>query len=111
MDCTIYVAKIKALIICLFTVQLILAFVLAYARSKFSEDTAHICYRLSFERYTEYPQFTKKTDYSSAHKQCTFLLVHVYVYFLKLQMHFNYTVSHFSSAPLIKCWISQKEIQ
>ena len=40
-DCTIYVAKTKALISCAATVQLI--FVFTYAKSRFSHDMAHIC--------------------------------------------------------------------
>ena len=41
-DCTIYVAKAKALISCAVTAQLICSFVLAYAKSRLSHDTAHI---------------------------------------------------------------------
>ena len=37
-DCTIYVAKTKALISCAVTVQLIYTFVFAYGRSRFSHD-------------------------------------------------------------------------
>ena len=41
-DCTIYVVKTKALISCALTVQLICAVVFAYAKSRFSHDTAYI---------------------------------------------------------------------
>ena len=40
-DCTIYVAKSKALISCAVTSQLILVFVFAYAKSQFSHNEAH----------------------------------------------------------------------
>ena len=40
--CTIYVPKTKALVSCAVTVQLICAFVLAYTKSRFSHDAAHI---------------------------------------------------------------------
>ena len=39
---TIYVALTKMRISCLFTAQLICAFVLTYAKSRFPHDTAHI---------------------------------------------------------------------
>ena len=42
MDCTTYVAKTKALISCTVTVQLIYAFICAYAKSSFSHEGAHI---------------------------------------------------------------------
>ena len=38
----IYVVKTKALISCEFTIQLICAFVFAYAKSRFSQEKAHI---------------------------------------------------------------------
>ena len=41
-DCTIYVAKTKALISCVVTAQLISAFVFAFAKSQFSYNEAHI---------------------------------------------------------------------
>ena len=41
-DCTFYVAKTKAVISCSVTVQLICAFVLACAKSRFYHDMAHI---------------------------------------------------------------------
>ena len=41
-NCTIYVAKIKWLISCLITVQLICAFVFPYAKSRFSHDVAQV---------------------------------------------------------------------
>ena len=43
MDCTICVAKTKALVSCTaaLTAQLIWAFVFAYVKSKFSHDEAH----------------------------------------------------------------------
>ena len=43
MDCSIYVAKMKALIGCaIVTAQLICVFVFAYAKSRFSHDVAHL---------------------------------------------------------------------
>ena len=42
MDCTIYVAKTKALISCAVTPQLICIFVFAFAKSQFSHNEAHI---------------------------------------------------------------------
>ena len=41
-DCTIYVAKTKVLISCAVTEQLICVFVFAYAKSRFSHDTARM---------------------------------------------------------------------
>ena len=41
-DCTIYVAKTKALISCAVTTQLICVFVFAFAKSRFSHNEAHI---------------------------------------------------------------------
>ena len=41
-DCTIYVAKTKALISCAVTAQLICVFVFAFAKSRFSHNEAHI---------------------------------------------------------------------
>ena len=43
-NCTIYVVKTKALISCTVTAQLICIFVFAYAKSKFSHDTAQIIF-------------------------------------------------------------------
>ena len=42
-DCSICVAKTKALISFTVTAKLIFVFVFAYAKSRFSHDTAHIC--------------------------------------------------------------------
>ena len=47
-DCTIYVAKIKALISFAVTAKLICVFVFAYAKSWFSHDAAHLI--LNFEK-------------------------------------------------------------
>ena len=41
-DCTIYVAKTKALISCAVTAQLICVFVFAYAKVRFSHDEAQM---------------------------------------------------------------------
>ena len=41
MDCTIYVAKTKALISFAVTTKLICVFVFAYAKRRFSHDAAH----------------------------------------------------------------------
>ena len=43
MECTIDVAKTKALISCAVTTQLICVFVFAYAKIWFSRDAAQIC--------------------------------------------------------------------
>ena len=43
-DCSIYVAKMNVLISCAVTAQLILAFVFAYAKSRFSHGRAPICF-------------------------------------------------------------------
>ena len=42
MDCTICIAKTKAMISCAVTVELICVFVFAYAKSRFSHNEAHI---------------------------------------------------------------------
>ena len=42
-DCTIHVAKTKALISFAVTTKLIFVFVFAYSNSRFSRDAAHIC--------------------------------------------------------------------
>ena len=44
MDCTIYVAKTKALISFAVTAKLICVFVFAYTKSRFSHDKAQITY-------------------------------------------------------------------
>ena len=44
MDCTIRVAKTKALISFALTAKLICVFVFAYAKSRFSDDAAHYVY-------------------------------------------------------------------
>ena len=41
-DCTIYVAKTKALISFAVTAKLICVFIFAYAKSRFSHDEAHL---------------------------------------------------------------------
>ena len=43
-DCTIYLAKTKALISFAITAKLICVFVFAYAKSRFSHDAAHAMY-------------------------------------------------------------------
>ena len=57
MDCTIYVAKMKALVNCAVTAQLICGFVFAYAKSRFSYDEAHN-YHILIKK-EELPYFTK----------------------------------------------------
>ena len=42
-DCTVPVAKTKALISCIFSAQLICGFVFAYANCFFSHAVAHMC--------------------------------------------------------------------
>ena len=56
-DCTVCVAKTKALISCVVTAQLICVFVLAYAKSQFSHDTAHISLG---KRYCNFSKFCTK---------------------------------------------------
>ena len=46
-DCTLYVAKTKALIICTVTAHLICGFVFAYAKYRFSYDTIQISLRMT----------------------------------------------------------------
>ena len=43
MDCTIFVAKTKALISCTVTARLIGSFAFAYEKRRFSHDAAHMC--------------------------------------------------------------------
>ena len=52
MDCTIRVAKTKALISFAVTAKLICVFVFAYAKSRFSHDEAHIQSYISFPGYS-----------------------------------------------------------
>ena len=49
MNCTIRVAKTKALISCAVTAQLICVFVFAYANCWFSHAKAHLSMRVRFE--------------------------------------------------------------
>ena len=49
-ECTIYVAKTKALISFAVTAKLICVFVFAYAKRWFSHDAAHLCYLVSSDR-------------------------------------------------------------
>ena len=68
-DCTICVAKTKALISFAVTAKLIYAFVFAYAEFRFSHDAAQICvFRFTFlfckpptYHYTGYQETTKTT--------------------------------------------------
>ena len=43
-DCTFYVAKMKALISCVVTAQMICTFLFAHAKSRFSDCPAHLLY-------------------------------------------------------------------
>ena len=52
------VAKTKALISCAVTAQLICAFVFAYAKSRFSQNEAHVVVQFSFHLL---PQLRKDT--------------------------------------------------
>ena len=65
-DCTIYVAKTKALISFAVTAKLICVFVFAYAKCRFSHDAAHICrYKhldLESRDITFYVENNKDTD-------------------------------------------------
>ena len=47
-DCTIDVAKTKALISCAITAQLLCVFVFAYAKSRFSQNEAQIVSSIDF---------------------------------------------------------------
>ena len=49
-DCTIYVAKTKALISCAVTAQLICAFGFAYAKRRFSHDAARFITGFTYSR-------------------------------------------------------------
>ena len=51
MDCTIHVAKTKALISFAVTAKLICVFVFAYAKSLFSCDAAHFVFAVTFFRF------------------------------------------------------------
>ena len=51
MDCTIRIAKTKALISCAVTAQLICVFVFAYAKSWFSHNEAHLIKALMNQIY------------------------------------------------------------
>ena len=57
-NCTIRVAKTKALISCAFTAQLIFAFVFAYAKILFSHDAAHIMLT-SYSHKVDWPLNTR----------------------------------------------------
>ena len=52
-DCTICVAKTKALIRCAVTAQLICGFVFTYAKSRFSHNEAQIMYAFMQELITQ----------------------------------------------------------
>ena len=52
MDCTIRVAKTKALISFTVTAKLICVFVFAYAKSPFSHDEAHMMVRSTVQNYS-----------------------------------------------------------
>ena len=59
MECTIRIAKTKALISCAVTAQLICVFVFAYAKSRFSYDAAHIV-KLGFTGVSLFSYFALK---------------------------------------------------
>ena len=52
-DCIIYVGKTKALINCVVTLQLIYAFVLAYAKGRISHDASHVISSRNIENCLE----------------------------------------------------------
>ena len=52
MDCTSCVAKTKALIRFAVTAKLVCVFVIAYTKSRFSHDEAHIMFDHSISLYT-----------------------------------------------------------
>ena len=52
MDCTIYIAKTKALISCAVTTQLICIF-FKYAKSMFSHDTAQCLFSHVFSKFSD----------------------------------------------------------
>ena len=54
-DCTIHVAKTKALISCTVTAQLICVFVYAYAKSQFSHDAAYLTKRIHHPYHLDDP--------------------------------------------------------
>ena len=47
-DCTFFVAKMKALISCVVTAQMICTFLFAHAKSRFSHCPAHLFYQEDF---------------------------------------------------------------
>ena len=49
MECTISVAKTKALISCTVTAQLICTFVFAYAKNRFSNDMIYFVFQSNYE--------------------------------------------------------------
>ena len=51
MNCTIRIAKTKALISFAVTAKVICVFVFAYAKSRFSHDAAHLIQTVSFMKY------------------------------------------------------------
>ena len=55
-NCTIYVAKTKALISCAVTAQLISVFVFADAKNRFSHDAVHICFIIDQIIFPEPPK-------------------------------------------------------
>ena len=63
MDCTIHVAKRKALISCALTAQLICAFVFAYSDCWFSDAAAHmVTLTLACTVATDFSLFTEGTN-------------------------------------------------
>ena len=78
MDCTIYVAKIKALISFAVTAKLICVFVFAYAKSRFSHDAAQMLSRYLTVEINNNLFFTKNT--------C------VYIHMIKVREHPGYFV-------------------
>ena len=94
MDCTIYVAKTKALISFAVTVKLICVFVFAYAKSRFSHDEAHLalshfavtlCLRSSLEGKTIFITYTKINLLDMSRLQLIFICFNHQV-FLQLYM-------------------------
>ena len=83
-DCTIRVAKTKALISFAVTAKLICVFVFAYAKSRFSHDEAHksVGYEINKINYNYNTHFVKKMRYFSI-RDC---MCHCFLVFLAVSL-------------------------
>ena len=94
-DCTIYVAKTKALISCAVTAQLICVFVFAFAKSRFSHNEAHIIiyiYRHDCRADKNPYRHDRRADIQCLHKNLKLLFSQLEVkrrYFSQLNRYGN----------------------